>query len=80
MRRAASLPPAEAMRPEPPANYRPSFIERTGIAHLFSNTFRIAVRNLERKPSQVFFTVAGLALAHAGGNGIDGMPSGQFGR
>ncbi len=63
VRRAAKLPPAEAMRPEPPANYRPSFIERTGIARFFSNTFRIAVRNLERKPMQVFFTVAGLALA-----------------
>jgi putative ABC transport system permease protein len=63
VRRAAKLPPAEAMRPEPPANYRPAFIERTGIAHLFSNTFRIAVRNLERKPMQVFFTVAGLTLA-----------------
>ena len=32
VRRAARLPPAEAMRPEPPANYRPSFIERTGVA------------------------------------------------
>ncbi len=63
VRRAARLPPAEAMRPEPPASYRPAFVERTGIAHLFSNTFRIAVRNLERKPQQVFFTVAGLALA-----------------
>lgn len=63
VRRAVKLPPAEAMRPEPPANYRPSFIERTGVAHFFSNTFRIAVRNLERKPMQVFFTVAGLALA-----------------
>lgn len=63
VRRASRLPPAEAMRPEPPANYRPAFVERTGIAHLLSNTFRIAVRNLERKPMQVFFTVAGLALA-----------------
>ncbi|MEI8289270.1 MAG: FtsX-like permease family protein [Verrucomicrobiota bacterium] len=63
VRRAARLPPAEAMRPEPPASYRPAFVERTGVAHLFSNTFRIAVRNLERKPAQVFFTVAGLALA-----------------
>ena len=63
VRRAVKLPPAEAMRPEPPANYRPSLIERTGVAHLFSNTFRIALRNLERKPMQVFFTVAGLALA-----------------
>ena len=63
VRRAARLPPAEAMRPEPPANYRPAFIERMGVAAWFSNTFRIAVRNLERKPAQVFFTVSGLALA-----------------
>ena len=63
VRRAAKLPPAEAMRPEPPANYRPAFIERTGIGHFFSNTFRIAVRNLERKPMQALFTVAGLTLA-----------------
>ena len=65
VRRAAKLPPAEAMRPEPPANYRPAFIERTGIAHLFSHSFRIAVRNLERRPAQALFTVAGLALATA---------------
>ena len=63
VRRAARLPPAEAMRPEPPANYRPAFVERTGIAHLLSHTFRIAVRNLERRPMQALFTVAGLALA-----------------
>ncbi len=61
--RAARLPPADAMRPEPPANYRPALLERTGIAHLLSHSFRIAVRNLERRPMQAFFTVAGLALA-----------------
>ena len=63
VRRAAKLPPAEAMRPEPPANFRPALIERTGIGHLFSHSFRIAVRNLERRPMQALFTVAGLALA-----------------
>jgi putative ABC transport system permease protein len=63
VRWAARLPPAEAMRPEPPANYRPALLERTGIAHFLSHTFRIAVRNLERKPMQAVFTVAGLALA-----------------
>lgn len=63
VKRAARLPPAEAMRPEPPANYRPAYLERTGIARFFSHTFRIAVRNLERKPIQALFTVAGLALA-----------------
>jgi putative ABC transport system permease protein len=63
VRRAAKLPPAEAMRPEPPANYRPALIERTGIGHFLSHTFRIAVRNIERRPMQAVFTVAGLALA-----------------
>ncbi len=63
VRRAARVPPAEAMRPEPPANYRPAFVERTGIAHFLSHTFRIAVRNLERRPMQAVFTITGLALA-----------------
>lgn len=63
VRRAARLPPAEAMRPEPPANYRPALVERTGVGHILSHTFRIAVRNIERKPMQALFTVAGLALA-----------------
>ena len=63
VRRAARLPPAEAMRPEPPANFRRSVLERTGVARLFSHSFRIAVRNLERRPAQALFTVAGLALA-----------------
>jgi putative ABC transport system permease protein len=63
VRRAAKLPPAEAMRPEPPANYRPALVERTGIAQFLSHTFRIAIRNIERRPMQAFFTIAGLALA-----------------
>src|SRR5438552_11069627 len=63
VRRAARLPPAEAMRPEAPANYRPALVERTGIARFLSHTFRIAVRNLERNPAQAFLTGIGLALA-----------------
>src|SRR5207245_9713822 len=63
VRRAARLPPAEALRPEPPANYRPALVERTGVGKFLSHTFRIAVRNIERKPMQAFFTIAGLALA-----------------
>ncbi len=63
VRRAARLPPAEAMRPEPPTRYRVSVLERTGIARWFSHSFRIAVRNLERRPVQAAFTVTGLALA-----------------
>jgi len=65
VRHAAKLPPAEAMRPEPPANYRPSLLERTGFGRLFSHSSRIAVRNIERRPMQAIFTVVGLALATA---------------
>jgi len=65
VRRAANLPPAEAMRPEPPANFRPALIERLGLKRLLSHSFRIAMRNLERRPMQALFTVAGLALATA---------------
>jgi putative ABC transport system permease protein len=65
VRKAANLPPADAMRPEPPANFRPSFIERLGLKQLLSHSFRIAMRNLERRPMQAVFTVAGLALATA---------------
>lgn len=63
VRRAARLPPAEAMRPEPPADYRPALLERTGVGRVLSHTFRIAVRNIERRPAQALFTVSGLALA-----------------
>lgn len=65
VRRAARLPPAEAMRPEPPAHHRPSVLERAGLGRLFGTSFRIAVRNIERRPVQALFTVAGLALATA---------------
>jgi len=65
VRKAARLPPAEAMRPEPPDHFRPAFIERIGVARLLSHSFRIAVRNLERRPMQAVFTIAGLSLATA---------------
>ncbi len=60
---AVRLPPAEAMRPEPPAEFRPSVLEKIGFAKLVSTTFRMALRNLERRPWQAFFTAFGLALA-----------------
>lgn len=65
VRRASRVPPAEAMRPEPPAHHRRALVERSGIGRLLSPTFRIAMRNLERRPMQAVFTVAGLALATA---------------
>ena len=60
---AMRLPPAEAMRPEPPADFKESLAERIGLAKLVSPAFRMALRNLERKPWQAVFTTLGLALA-----------------
>jgi putative ABC transport system permease protein len=65
VRQAMGLPPAEAMRPEPPAVYGPSVLERLGLSRLASTSFRMALRNVERKPWQSFFTVLGLSLATA---------------
>ena len=65
VRQAVSLPPAEAMRPEPPAHFGPSLLERMGLLRLLSPTQRMALRNLERKPWQALFTTLGLAMATA---------------
>ena len=62
---AIKLPPAEAMRPEPPAEFKPSAFERLGLQEYVTPAFRMALRNLERKPWQAAFTTFGLALATA---------------
>lgn len=63
VRQAVRLPPAEAMRPEAPAKYSVSLFERIGLHRFASPTFRMALRNLQRRPWQAFFTTFGLALA-----------------
>lgn len=60
---AVKLPPAEAMRPEPPADFKPSLLERAGLTKLFGVGLRMALRNIERRPLQALFTMAGLSLA-----------------
>lgn len=63
VRQAMRLPAAEAMRPEPPAEFRPSLLERLGLTNLAGPSMRMALRNIERRPWQAFFTTLGLALA-----------------
>jgi putative ABC transport system permease protein len=65
VRRAVRLPPAEAMRPEPPARFRPALLERAGLAKRISVSARMALRNLERKPTQALLTSVALSLATA---------------
>ncbi len=65
VRQAVRLPPAEAMRPEPPTDYRPSFLERWGMAGALTPAARMILRNIERRPWPAVFSVVGLALATA---------------
>ncbi|TAN43488.1 MAG: ABC transporter permease [Nitrospirae bacterium] len=65
VRRAALLPPAEAMRPEPPAQYRRIMLEYLGLGRILSQPTRIIFRNIERRPVKTALTVFGIALASA---------------
>ena len=63
VRRAVRLPPAEAMRPEAPASYRPAFFERFRAVGWLGPSFRMTVRNLRRRPVRAALTCLALALA-----------------
>jgi putative ABC transport system permease protein len=63
VRRAAMLPPAEAMRPVPPLTYGPTILERLGCGRWLSQTSRMILRHLERRPVKSLLSCLGIALA-----------------
>ena len=63
--RATRLPPAEAMRPETPLNYRQSFIEKWGALRLFNTPEKMIIRQLQRRPLKVVLSTIGTAMACA---------------
>lgn len=63
VRGAARLPPAQAMRPEPPAVYHAMLVERLGLQRWFSQPTRMIVRHIERRPFKAFLTTLGIAMA-----------------
>jgi putative ABC transport system permease protein len=63
VRRAVSLPPAEAMRPEPPPRYRRGALEILGLHRLFGPVGRMVLRTLERRPGRAIVTAVGIGLA-----------------
>lgn len=65
LRQVISLPPAEAMRPESPPQFRQGFAERLGLAGIFSISMRMILRNLERRPWKAILTVVGMSFAVA---------------
>ena len=65
VRRVVRLPPAEAMRPEPPGDYRPTLLERLGWQQKISLPTRMILRHLERRPLKALLTIAGIAMTCA---------------
>jgi len=65
VRKAANLPPAEAMRPASPTRFEPGPFEKMGIGKILSASGRMILRNIERKPVQGFFSALGVALSMA---------------
>ena len=65
VRGAVSLPPAEAMRPEPPARYGRSWLERAGLERWLSTPVRMIFRNIGRHPVRAVTSVVGIAAAVA---------------
>ena len=72
VRSAVRLKPAEAMRPEAPAVYRASLLEKVGLQQLFSTPTRMILRNLGHKPVKSLLSILGIALA------IGILMTGQF--
>jgi putative ABC transport system permease protein len=63
VRRAVSVAPAEAMRPEPPARYHRSVFERPALARRIGHAARMVLRNLERHPWRAAASLVGIAVA-----------------
>lgn len=65
VRRAVGVPPAEAMRPEPPANFGPTLLERLGLGRLLPSSARMVVRQIERRPLKSALSIVAIALSVA---------------
>lgn len=64
-RAAARLPPAEAMRPEPPPSFDPGPFERAGLGRVLPAAGRMILRSLERRPVRALFSSLGVAFSVA---------------
>lgn len=65
VKKAIDLPPAEAMRPEAPARFKTGFFERIGIGKFLPSSWRMILRNVERKPVQSLLSSLGVAMSIA---------------
>lgn len=63
VRRAAGLQPAQAMRPEAPAVYRKSLLERLGLRELLTQPSRMVLRHIGHRPVKSALSVLGIAFS-----------------
>ena len=63
VRQAVILPPAEAMRAEPPARYRRTVIETPFVARHLGTSGRMVLRNIARHPLRAAASIIGIAFA-----------------
>ena len=63
VRRAAQLPPAQAMNPPAPTVFRRIRLWDTRAAHWLDQASRIVVRNILRSPTRSMLTVLGVAAS-----------------
>lgn len=62
---AARLPPAEAMRPAPPRNFRAGWLESLQLVRHVDPVGKTILRNLGRRPWRAVLSVTGIAAAVA---------------
>ena len=65
VRKAVALPPAEAMRAEPPERFRVTLVERAGFRRLLSQPARMIARNVGRRPVKAALSILGIGFACA---------------
>ncbi len=70
--RAAILPPAIALRPEPPASYRLGWIDRLAVLFHLGSLNRMILRGMTRWPIRTVLGILGIAL------GIGSMVMGSY--
>ncbi len=63
VRRIAALPPAEAMRPAPPARYRRTLLERIGLDRFIGPVGRMILREIERRPLRTVLSALAIGMA-----------------
>lgn len=61
--RAATLRPAQAMRPEPPPPYHETWVEKLGLKRWLSQPARMIIRHIQRQAIKSTLTVVGISMA-----------------